>query len=98
VPPKNLPSIRLPFFSSKESAHAIDAARQNTRMTNPQLSLNFIKSSPLSGFGKPLTLSCQTYKISSATKLPFGDRSRTGIVKVATGYTPGKCQYVGTRP
>src|SRR5271157_6668358 len=41
VPPKNLPSIRLPFFSSNESAHAIDAARQNP-MTNTLFSLNFI--------------------------------------------------------
>src|SRR5271157_2365557 len=73
VPPKNLPSIRLPFFSAKESAHAIDAARQNP-ITNPQFSLNFMMTSPLprSAFGKPPTLCmrdvyenrslCHTYK------------------------------------
>src|SRR5271157_2849860 len=41
VPPVNLPLIRLPFFSFKESADAIDTSR-HTAMTNPQLSLHFI--------------------------------------------------------
>src|SRR5215469_6130502 len=40
-PPINLPLIRLPFFSSKESAQASDAAKQRTP-NNAQLSFNFI--------------------------------------------------------
>src|ERR1700730_12677095 len=46
VPPMNLPLIRLPFFSSKESAHARDAPSHRA-MTNPQFTLNFTLTSPL---------------------------------------------------
>src|SRR5207302_4207730 len=46
VPPMNLPLIRLPFFSSKESAHARDAP-SHSAMTNPQFSFNFTLASPL---------------------------------------------------
>jgi hypothetical protein len=46
VPPMNLPLIRLPFFSSKESAHATDVDRHSA-MTNPQFNLNFMMTSPL---------------------------------------------------
>src|ERR1700760_1787386 len=46
VPPMNLPLIRLPFFSSKESAHARDAPSHRA-MTNPQFSFNFTLTSPL---------------------------------------------------
>jgi len=45
VPPMNLPLIRLPFFSSKESAHAIDAIKYSP-MTTPQFNLNFLMTSP----------------------------------------------------
>src|ERR1700758_3585386 len=41
VPPMNLPLIRLPFFSSKESAHARDAPSHRV-MTKPQFSFNFM--------------------------------------------------------
>src|SRR5882724_2667603 len=46
VPPMNLPLIRLPFFSSKESAHARDAPSHRAT-TNPQFSFNFTLTSPL---------------------------------------------------
>src|SRR5208337_2255617 len=96
VPPRNLPSIRLPFFSSKESAHVIDAARQNP-MTNPQFSLNFMMTSPLpgSGFGKSSYFYARPTRWSRATELPSGDPPRTGIVKVAPSIS-GTCQDVGT--
>src|SRR5258705_6406029 len=46
VPRMNLPLIRLPFFSSKESAHARDAPSHRA-MTNPQFRFNFTLTSPL---------------------------------------------------
>src|SRR5580658_2575578 len=46
VPPMNLPLIKLPFFSSKESAHARDVPSHRA-MTNPQFSLDFTLISPL---------------------------------------------------
>src|SRR5271168_5516134 len=38
VPPRNLPLIRLPFFNSNVSAHAIDAAKARA-VRNPHFSL-----------------------------------------------------------
>src|SRR5258705_6541001 len=46
VPPMNLPLIRLPFFSSKESAQERDAPSQR-EMTNSHFSFNFTLTSPL---------------------------------------------------
>src|SRR5271165_5933793 len=45
VPPMNLPLIRLPFFNSKESALAANAATHRATIT-PQICLAFITSSP----------------------------------------------------
>src|SRR5258708_28754128 len=45
VPPMNLPLISLPFFSSKEPAHASDAPSHRA-MTNPQCRFNFTLISP----------------------------------------------------
>src|SRR6266478_5854949 len=53
VPPMNLPLIRLPFFSSKESAHARDAPSHRA-MTNPQFSFNLTLTSPLQSSWFPL--------------------------------------------
>src|ERR1700722_8793572 len=41
VPPRNLPLIRLPFFNSNVSAHAIDATRVSA-IRNPYLSLSLM--------------------------------------------------------
>src|SRR6266436_1730146 len=49
VPPMNLPLIRLPFFSSKESAHARDAPSHRA-MTSPQVSFNFTLTFSSSAF------------------------------------------------
>src|SRR5208282_2973946 len=46
VPPMNLPLIRLPFFSSKVSAHARDATSHRAT-TKPQFSLKFTLNPPL---------------------------------------------------
>src|SRR5262245_4229443 len=42
VPPTNLPLIRLPFFSSRESPHAMEAATHNAT-TKLRFGLIFIK-------------------------------------------------------
>jgi hypothetical protein len=47
VPPMNLPLIRLPFFSFKESAYPRDALSHRA-MTNPQFSFNFTLTFPSS--------------------------------------------------
>src|SRR5580692_8490929 len=49
VPPMNLPLIRLPFFSSKESAQARDPP-SHSAMTNPQCRFDFTLISPLLHF------------------------------------------------
>src|SRR6202034_4009465 len=55
VPPRNLPLIRLPFFSSNLSAHAIDAARISA-VRNPCFSLRLIIFLPFDAPGYFLDL------------------------------------------